>query len=31
MTAKFTVIRPENKWLLAWHALVMFILLYYIF
>lgn len=26
-----TIIRPENKWLLAWHVLVMGILLYYIF
>lgn len=25
------MIRPENKWLLAWHAFIMFILLYYIF
>lgn len=31
ITSKVTIIRPENKWLLAWHGLVMFIMLYYIF
>lgn len=31
LASKLTIIRPENKWLLIWHGLVMFVLLYYIF
>jgi hypothetical protein len=30
-TKQFVILRPENKWVIAWHVLVLFVLIYYIF